>query len=64
MEAKFKAGEVVYERVRPSQKLIVSNHVGLIYYCRDEQHPDRKHLVFFERELVAKAYAGLTSSSR
>lgn len=59
METKFKAGEVVYERVRPSQKLIISNHVGLIYYCRDKQHPNRKHLVFFERELATKSDNGI-----
>ena len=62
MEPKFKEGEIVYERVRPAQKLIVRNHVGQIYYCMPEEHPDRKRLVFFERELMAKTYAGLSDA--
>jgi hypothetical protein len=59
MEPKFKEGEIVYERVRPSQRLVVRNHVGMIYYCIAEEHPDRKELVFFERELIAKTYSGV-----
>jgi hypothetical protein len=54
MEPKFKAGEIVYERIRPSQKLIIRNHTGLIYYCSAQEHPRTKALVFFERELIAK----------
>jgi hypothetical protein len=53
VEPKFKAGEIVYERVRPSQKLIIKNHSGLIYYCLPEEHPHHKELVFFERELMS-----------
>jgi hypothetical protein len=64
MEPKFKEGEIVYERVRPTQKLIVKNHAGLIYYCHREEHPDRKALVFFERELMTKTYSGLGEFSR
>lgn len=54
VEPKFKEGEIVYERVRPSQKLIIKNHSGLIYYCIPEEHPHHKELVFFERELMSK----------
>jgi hypothetical protein len=54
MEQKFKQGEVVYERVRPTQKLIITNHSGMLYYCIAEEHPNRKELVFTERELVSQ----------
>ncbi len=60
MEPKFKAGEIVYERIRPAQNLIIRNHVGLIYYCSAQEHPTAKPLVFFEHELVAKSYSGIT----
>lgn len=62
MEPKFKEGEIVYERVRPAQELIVRNHIGLIYYCRPQEHPNRKALVFFEHELMAKTYSGAKKS--
>jgi hypothetical protein len=51
MENRFKEGEVVYERTRPSQKLVIANFAGGIYYCHVEENVHRKKLVFFEREL-------------
>lgn len=51
MENKYKEGDIVNERVRPSQKLIVSRLMNKIYYCKIQENPDRKELVFFEREL-------------
>jgi len=54
MIPKFKEGEIVFERVRPAQELIVRNHSGMLYYCSSEEHPNRKDLVFTERELVSK----------
>jgi hypothetical protein len=62
MEPKFKKGEIVYDRVRPTQKLIIRNQVGQIYYCMDEEHPHRKELVFFERDLMAKTQPGLNGA--
>lgn len=62
MESKFKKGEVVYERVRPSQKLIIQNQVGLIYYCTAQEHPHAKALVFFERELETKSYTSVADA--
>jgi len=51
MENKYKKGDIVNERVRPSQKLIVSRLFNKIYYCKVHENPQRKELVFFEREL-------------
>jgi len=53
MENKFKAGEVVYERTHPSQKLIVGRYADRVYYCKAMEAPKRKELVYFERELAA-----------
>ena len=52
MENKFKSGEIVIERIRPSLKLIVSRYVNGIYYCLIEERSSKKELVYFERELV------------
>ena len=50
----FKTGEEVFERIHPTQKLIVRSHVDGLYYCEAEEAPQRKKLVFFERELIAE----------
>jgi hypothetical protein len=52
VENKFKEGEVVFERTRPAQKLIVRNYRDNIYYCKSQENTTRKHLVYFERELL------------
>lgn len=53
MENKYKEGEVVKERIHPSQKLIVSRYADHVYYCKVEEYPNRKALVYFERELMS-----------
>ena len=53
MENRFKLGEIVYERIFPSKKLIVSRYVDKLYYCRTQENLKRKELVYFERELMA-----------
>lgn len=52
MENKFKDGEVVFERIRPGRKLSIRRYAANVYYCRAEDDPKGKDLVFFERELV------------
>jgi hypothetical protein len=52
VDNKFKAGEVVYERTRPAQKLIVRHYTDNIYYCKSQENSTSKHLVYFERELL------------
>lgn len=51
MEPKFKNGEVVYEKIRPLQKLFVSKLQSGLYYCKVEEDKSRKELVYFERDL-------------
>jgi len=49
----FKEGEVVYERIRPAQKLIVKRYASNLYYCQAEESTHRKELVYKERELMS-----------
>jgi len=55
MENKFKKGEVVKERIRPSQNLIISRCNNRLYHCKIEENPNLKELVYFERELMPVA---------
>ena len=52
MENKYKEGQVVYAKVNPSLKLVIRRYVDDIYYCKVQEAPDRKELVYFERELM------------
>ncbi len=52
MENKFKEGEVVRARINPNQNLIVNRYVNQIYYCKIQENPTHKDLVYFERELL------------
>lgn len=49
----FKEGEVVYERVRPAQKLTIKRYESHLYYCQVHENTKRKELVYSERELIS-----------
>lgn len=49
---RFKEGEVVCALVNPTLKLIIRRYVDHIYYCKIQQDPARKELVYFDRELM------------
>jgi hypothetical protein len=53
MEKKFKEGDIVYAKMYPAKKLIVSRYVDKLYYCKVPENLKLKELVFFERELIA-----------
>ncbi len=55
MENTYKEGEVVYERIRPTQKLIVKRYACNLYYCQAEENTRQKELVYQERELMSSA---------
>ena len=48
----YNPGDTVYAKVAPTQKLIIRRYVDRIYYCKIQEDPERKELVYFERELV------------
>jgi hypothetical protein len=58
MENKYKEGDVVYERIRPTQKLIVKLVLFDVYYCQPEES-NKRELVFFERDLAQKAQSAI-----
>lgn len=51
METKFKKGDVVSERIRPNQKLVIQRYWDSLYYCMLAEHPKHKELVYQERDL-------------
>jgi len=53
MENKYKEGAVVFSKMDPTLKLVVRRYVKRIYYCKIQEDPGRKELVYFERELMA-----------
>lgn len=49
---KFKIGELVFAKVDPKVKLRIRKYYSKIYYCTFVDHPERKELALFEREIV------------
>lgn len=54
MKNEFKIGDVVYERIRPAHRLIVSKYHNNVYFCKSGDDLTHKELVFFGRELKAE----------
>lgn len=48
----FKEGDVVRAKVNPTLLLVVRRYVDRIYYCRIQQNPTQKEMVYFEREII------------
>jgi hypothetical protein len=59
----FRTGDAVHERIHPTQKLIVRSYLNGLYYCEALEAPQRKQLVFFERELAAETKERMLASS-
>jgi hypothetical protein len=53
MKNKYKEGQVVHAKVDPELKLVIRRYVDRIYYCKVQNDPTRKELVYFEREIEA-----------
>ena len=49
---KYKAGEMVFAKENPKQRLIIRRYIDRIYYCIVEKDPHQKELAYFERELI------------
>jgi hypothetical protein len=52
VQNKYNPGDVVYAKVDPTLKLVVRRYIDQIYFCKVQEDPERKELVYFERELV------------
>ena len=53
MENKYKEGQVVYVKVDPGLIPMIRRYVDRIYYCKVQNDPALKELVYFEREIEA-----------
>lgn len=49
---KYMVGDVVLAKADPSVRLVVRRYVDRIYYCLFKDNPERKEVVYFERELI------------
>jgi hypothetical protein len=58
MENKYKNGEVVFERIRPAQKLVIRSYANNVYSCMPHEDGSKKELVYFERELMTNSAVG------
>lgn len=52
MEGKYKKGDIVCAKVKPSVILVVRIYARKIYYCTIKNDPSARELVYFERELI------------
>lgn len=50
-ENTFKKGDIVYDKVRPYQKLIIEKVIGKIYYCQDAENTRKTSQVYFAHDL-------------
>lgn len=50
----YEIGDVVYAKINTKQKLIIADYKDRIYYCKIDGQPDKKQLVYYERELLDK----------
>lgn len=48
---KYQAGDKVRAKVNPHLMLVVRRYIDRVYYCKIENDPNQKELVYFEREL-------------
>ena len=53
VQNKYNPGDMVYAKVDPTLKLVIRRYIDRIYFCKIHEDPERKELVYFERELVA-----------
>ncbi|WP_411028794.1 hypothetical protein [Spongiimicrobium sp. 3-5] len=51
VENRFKIGDVVCAKVRPSVSLVVRLYARKVYYCAIQNNPLANELVYFDREL-------------
>ena len=60
MGNRYKKGDFVYAKVRPSVILVVRLYIRKIYYCTIQDNPSANELVYLDSEL--KPYVGNLSS--
>ena len=51
-KTRFKIGNLIYTKVATKVQLIVRKFYANIYYCTFADHPEKKELALFEREII------------
>ncbi|TXN35242.1 hypothetical protein FVB32_11685 [Flagellimonas hymeniacidonis] len=51
VESRYKIGDIVCAKVRPSVLLVVRLYARKVYYCTIQNDPLANELVYFDREL-------------
>lgn len=49
---RYTVGDIVNAKENPFQNLVIRRFYKQIYYCTIQDFPDKKDLVYFERELI------------
>ncbi|WP_370086876.1 hypothetical protein [Ekhidna sp.] len=49
---KYNVGDTVTAKSATSQKLVIRRYIDQVYYCQVKDDPEKKELVYYERELV------------
>jgi hypothetical protein len=52
MKNKYKPGTIVFEKMFPKKKLVISRYANKLYHCLADEGPKRKEFLFFEKELM------------
>lgn len=60
MKNRYKKGDLVYAKVRPSVILVVRLYVRKVYYCAIQNNTAANELVYFDSEL--RPYIGTLST--
>jgi len=51
-ETRYKVGQHVFTIIAPKVKMIIRKYYAKIYYCTFSDHPEKKELALFEREII------------
>gem|GEM_PF-954986 len=52
VQNKYNPGDVVFAKADPTLKLVIRRYIDQVYFCKVQEDPEKKELVYFERELV------------
>ena len=52
VQNKYRVGDIVAAKINPDLKLVIRRYIDRVYYCKVQEDPQRKELVYFERELI------------
>ena len=51
----YRVGTLISAKANPVLQLVIESYCQRIYYCRSVAEPDRRHIAYYERELIPPA---------